>query len=322
MSEAVNRSESRRRRVAELRRARPRDPVLRGSLLLAISGVAYVWLLSGLDFGSLLEPRRLRNLERFALEVLPYPLRRGEGLGALPTWLWQRSMTAGPALWSTFLLSVAAIVPAAIVAAFTALGASRRLAVPEPFTPSRPRGSANPARRGSALGWSVQRGIIRGLWTLGRAIPEYIWAFFLVALFGPSAWPLILALAIHNAGILGRLGSEVVDDLDPAPAEALRALGAGRRQIAWVAVLPRALGRWLLFFFYRWETCVREATVLGMLGVASLGYWIEDARARGFLDHMLFLMSLAAGLVVLGDWLSDRIRLTLDADGTRPMKSR
>jgi phosphonate transport system permease protein len=81
-------------------------------------------------------------------------------------------------------------------------------------------------------------------------------------------------------------------------------LGASRRQIAALFLPPLALPRFLLYFFYRFETCVREATVLGMLGVVSLGYWIQDARARQHYDEMILFVALGAALVLLADVVS------------------
>ena len=147
---------------------------------------------------------------------------------------------------------------------------------------------------------ALTRALLIGL----RAIPEYVWAFLLLALFGPTAWPAVLALALHNAGILGRLGAEAVENVEPRLPRALRAAGASRLQIASVALAPAVLSRFLLYFFYRWETCVREATVLGTLGIVSLGYWIEDARTRGQPDTLLFFVLLGLGLVWAGDGLS------------------
>jgi phosphonate transport system permease protein len=129
-------------------------------------------------------------------------------------------------------------------------------------------------------------------------------AFLLLAVLGPTAWAAVLALAIHNLGILGRLNAETVENLPSRVPRALRALGAGRLQIAATALLPASMPRFLLYFFYRWETCVREATVLGMLGIVSLGYWIEDARARHHYDQMMLLVVLGAVLVVVGDAVS------------------
>ena len=78
-------------------------------------------------------------------------------------------------------------------------------------------------------------------------------------------------------------------------------------------VFPIALGRYLLYFFYRFETCIREATVLGMLGVVSLGFYISDARSKMYYDEMLFLVLLGAGIVLLSDLLSATARRYLRA---------
>ena len=75
-------------------------------------------------------------------------------------------------------------------------------------------------------------------------------------------------------------------------------------QIALAGIAPLSFGRFLLFTFYRWETCVREATVLGMLGMGSLGFWIQDARARNHYDAMFFFILAGAALVLIGDLVS------------------
>ena len=83
-----------------------------------------------------------------------------------------------------------------------------------------------------------------------RAIPEYIWAFLLLAVFGPTAWPLVLALAVHNLGVLGRLGAEAIENSDSSPLAGLRALGARRLQLVTSALFPLVSPRFLLFFLY------------------------------------------------------------------------
>jgi phosphonate transport system permease protein len=75
--------------------------------------------------------------------------------------------------------------------------------------------------------------------------------------------------------------------------------------------MPLVLGRFLMYFFYRFETCVREATVLGMLGVVSLGYWIQDARSKQFYDEMVFFVALGALIVLAADLLSAFARTSL-----------
>jgi phosphonate transport system permease protein len=285
-------------RVRALRRARPRSRFLRASVALLAALAAYAWLCGDVELPELLSARRRANLARFLTkEALPYPLRSGEGdLAALAGWaadLW--SARGRGALAATFWISALAIVLAGAAAALGAPLGARTLAARDPYLLS----AAGPRARGA--GWRAAGALVRLGFVLLRALPEYVLAFLLLAMLGSSAWPLVLALAFHNAGILGRLGSETLENLEAAPMRALALLGAGRTQIAWAALRPLALPRLLLYFFYRYETCVREATVLGMLGVVSLGYWLQDARARQRYDEMLFYVGLGALLVLLGD---------------------
>jgi phosphonate transport system permease protein len=125
----------------------------------------------------------------------------------------------------------------------------------------------------------------------------------------------VLALVIHNTGILGRLGGEIIDDLEPGPARSLRGIGASRPQVAVFALGPQAFNRGLIFFFVRLETAVREATVLGLLGVVSLGWFIQDARVRMQPGKMMVFVGLGAFIVLGIDGLSVWLRSWLRGNG-------
>lgn len=287
--------------IRRLRRERPRNRFGRYTAWALLALVLASWTFGGFSPAYLLEERRQANLERFLGELRPYPL-QGEAWdwGVAATWAAEIMREKGwAAAGKTLAISVAAIVLAGFVALFLCLPAVRSFANPEPYLPG-PR----PPSRGLRWAWSAAVGVSRSALIFLRSLPEYVWAFLLIALLGPSAWPAVLALAIHNSGILGKLGAEVVENLPSPRLGALRGLGARRAQIATTGIFPAILPRFLLFFFYRWETCVREATVLGMLGVVSLGFWIQDARARNHYDEMFFLILLGSALVLLGDFLS------------------
>lgn len=289
------------REIRRLYRQRPRSGLVRWSCVAFLGVVALSWIFGGFSLDELTSQRRLTNLHRFLQEVRPHPLQdQPFDLAVAGAWVGDMLRRRGwEAAGTTLALSVVAIGLAGLAALALSLPAARNVATPEPFLPT--AGGGSRARR---MGWSLLVGFSRGLLVLIRSIPEYLWAFFLLALLGPTPWPVILALALHNAGILGKLTAETVENVEPPPAAALCQLGAGRRQIACFALFPAVLPRFLLYFFYRWESCVREATVLGMLGIASLGYWIVDARARNHYDEMLFFVLLGAALVFVGDLLS------------------
>lgn len=285
-------------RVRELWRARPRSSLVHATILLLAGATAWVWLSGEVALEELFSARRTANLERFLTrDAIPFPLRDGGfSWAALRTWaaeiLEQRGWEAAAAtLW----ISVLAIVLAGALGIVLAPLAAHTLLDADPYADS---------SRDRGLGWRAATTATRALLIFLRAIPEYVWAFLLLAMLGPSAWPVVIALALHNAGILGRLGAETIENLDPHPLRALAATGAGRRRLFVAACLPLALPRLLLYFFYRFETCVREATVLGMLGTVSLGYWIQDSRGRQRYDEMLLFVALGAVLVVASDVVS------------------
>lgn len=297
-------------RVHELWRTRPRSPLLRGTALVLGLWTLYSWLSPEIAVGEFLTPRRWTNLRNFVSgELLPYPLRGPEGdPGELGPWL--RTLWAevgAESTLATLQISVLAIAIAALLAFPLATLSARNFATSTPFESDTLAG-----RSWREFTWTLVRRGARGLAILMRAIPEYILAFLLLAVLGPrNAWPAVLALAIHNGGILGRLGGEVIENVEPAPLRALSSMGSPRGGTLIFGLVPLTLGRHLLYFFYRFETCVREATVLGMLGVVSLGYWIQDARAKQYYDEMLLLVLCGSGLVLLADLISALARRSI-----------
>ena len=233
---------------------------------------------------------------------MPFPLREdGFSWSGLFDWIagiWSSVGRRGTL--ATLWIAVAAIVLASLFGILIAPLMARTLATRDPYL-------LGAAGRQGRTWWTVTS-LTRFFCVLLRAIPEYVWAFFLVAMLPGSAWPAVLALAVHNGGILGRLYGDTMENLEAAPLRSLRMLGAERRKIFVLAAVPLGLPRMLLYFFYRFETCVREATVLGMLGVVSLGYFVKEARTRHFYDEMLLLVAFGGGIVLLADLLSYMVR--------------
>ena len=104
-----------------------------------------------------------------------------------------------------------------------------------------------------------------------RAIPELVWAALMVlaAGLGPNAGT--LALALHTAGVLGRLFAEALENTPAEPADAVRLAGGG-----WVAAfcygtLPGVWPQLVAYTLYRWENNIRMASVLGFVGAGGLG---------------------------------------------------
>lgn len=289
--------------IRSLHRARPRSRLLRGTTLFFGLAVVAVWLSGEIDAGDLFTQRRYRNLMRFlTIEAVPFPMRE-EGAATLPVfWSWVSGIwvdRGAAATLSTLWLALAAIVLAAGFGTLISPLAARTLATPQPYL------LEDRTRRGP---WMLVSGGSRLVCASMRAMPEYVLAFFLVNLLPFTAWPAVLALALHNGGILGRLYGDTIENLDPQPLRAWSMLGGQRAALASLAAIPSAVPRYLLYFFYRFETCVREATVLGMLGVASLGSEVVEVQASHFYDELILLIAFGVGIVLLGDLASHLAR--------------
>jgi phosphonate transport system permease protein len=291
--------------IRQLAARRPTSSFLRLSGLALLIIVVVAWLTADFRLSELISPRRLANVQRFMGELKPQPLQGRP-------WDWQIALQwlgtlmatkGGLAVAHTIAISITAVVLAGLIAAPLAFPASRSFTTASPYLPHAHR----PSRLASLL-WSGVVTVTRACLIFLRAVPEYIWAFLLIAVLGPTQWAAVFALALHNAGILAKLNAEAIENLEPASLASLRALGAHRYQIALAGIMPALGPRALLFFFYRWETCVREATVLGILGIVSLGYYIQDARSRQYYDVMFVLILLSSIVVLVGDLLSSAAR--------------
>jgi len=282
--------------IRVLRARRSRDPFLRASLLVF---AAILCAAIGLgDFGWDFSQQRSRNLTRFAEEMRPFPLQHVPW-DTRVAWQWSTELFSdrgATAAAQTLAISLVAISIAGLIGLALSLPAARTFARPDAWSRASP--DSRPLAR---MAWTSLYVTTRAVLIALRSMPEYVWAFLLLAALGPTPWVAVCALAFHNVGTLGRLGAETVENAEPRVFESLRGLGAGRFQIVAFGLWPQLLPRFLLFHFYRWETCVREATVLGMLGIASLGFWIDDARARGHTDELVFWVLLGSVIVLVGD---------------------
>ncbi|SDK18203.1 phosphonate ABC transporter, permease protein PhnE [Sediminibacillus albus] len=104
-----------------------------------------------------------------------------------------------------------------------------------------------------------------------RTFPELVMALLFIKVVGPGSFAGVLALGLHSIGMLGKLFSEEVENIDLGPSEALKATGARPLQILWFAVFPQVLPGFISYTLYRFEINLRSASVLGIIGAGGIG---------------------------------------------------
>lgn len=230
----------------------------------------------------------LANLTRFLfVDIVPAPLRTGD-LTAAQTWsnlaAWLKPLVfsqALPGLLQTFILAQIALVSAALISLVVFPFVSRRFS-----------------------GWAGQPAG-RVLLVVARSTPEYMMAYVLLQVLGPSMLPAIIALAIHNGGIVGYLMGRHADELAMRP-DAPRGLNLYAYE-----VLPRLYGQFMAYMLYRWEVIVRESAIFGILGVVTLGYHVDAAISELRLDAAVVLIMFTVLFSAAIDLLSRRLRASL-----------
>ena len=152
-----------------------------------------------------------------------------------------------------------------------------------------------------------------------RAFPELIIALFLIFVLGTSPVPAMIAVAFHTSGALGKLFSEVNENIDRKPIEGLKACGANWVQRLRYAVIPQVAPNYMSYFLLRLEINVRASAILGFVGAGGIGSELRRTIGwgKGAGDETAALFVLLFLSIVVIDQLSSYLRRQLVGSDAR-----
>ncbi len=149
---------------------------------------------------------------------------------------------------------------------------------------------------------------VRRLMDAARAINEMVFAMIFVVAVGLGPFAGVLALFVHTTGVLAKLFSEAVEAVDPQPVEGIRATGASWLEEVIFGVIPQVFPLWISYALYRFESNIRSATVVGMVGAGGIGVILWEL-IRGFeFSKTAAVMLIIIGVVIIFDLLSQILR--------------
>lgn len=155
--------------------------------------------------------------------------------------------------------------------------------------------------------WYVHQPM-RRLMDAFRAINEMVFAMLFVVAVGLGPFAGVLALFIHTTGVLAKLFSEAVEAVDPRPVEGIRATGASWLQEVVFGVIPQVMPLWVSYSLYRFESNVRSATVLGIVGAGGIGQVLwENIRGFYYAETAAVMLIIIISVSLL-DVVSQRLR--------------
>ncbi|MDY7079971.1 MAG: phosphonate ABC transporter, permease protein PhnE [Chloroflexota bacterium] len=150
--------------------------------------------------------------------------------------------------------------------------------------------------------------ITRLIMNVNRAIPDIIFALVFVAAVGLGPFGGVLALAVGSIGFMGKLYAESIEAIDPQQVLAVRATGANRLQTFLYGVVPQALPLIASYSLLLFESNVRSATILGLVGAGGVGFTIHKYLSLFQYRYLTGALILITITVTVVDRVSDRLR--------------
>ncbi|MBC8587156.1 phosphonate ABC transporter, permease protein PhnE [Paratissierella segnis] len=147
--------------------------------------------------------------------------------------------------------------------------------------------------------------ILTAVFSFFRTIPGLIWAALLVSIFSIGKFSGIVALTIIAFLMSLKLFREYIESINENQLNSTISVGANSMQVLRYCVLPHILELSVSVFFNVFETNIRSATILGLVGAGGIGQimWRDLNHLRydnlGTLILILFLTIFLIDLISL-----------------------
>ena len=240
-------------------------------LLLFIFGWWYIFAIDGASISSIFTERNLEFTKNFISNLF--------GVGNdQPAFLraeaWQEALAR---TWDTIVMSILAVVMAMLGVVIFVIPTIRQVFTSKDQKP----GALN----------KILSFVVKALFTFTRAVPELLWAILLIFIMQPGLLTGALALALNHFGILGKITTEQIENVDNRSFRNLKTTGASDFQVLIYGVIPSIMPKFLGSVFYRWEEIIRASVVVGFVGTGGLGQALQVSMAwRQFTTVLLYLI--------------------------------
>lgn len=264
--------------------APPRRTWTRWSLLLGVPGLAAAWWWTGATFSGLADPQTWELTRALLADLVPPGLPDGGATALLAS------------VVDTLVMAVLAMAGAVLLTLLLAPWAAAAT--------GSSRGSSWPARALRSAARLVARTLLLAL----RSVPPTVWAVLALFVFFPGVVPGAVALGLYAGGILGRLVAEAWESVDRRPRDALVRAGTAPWRAGLLAVVPPSAQQLSTYTLYRFEVCVRDTAVVGVVGAAGLGRLLGEGLASFRFPVVATVLLASFAVSVAVELLSRRLR--------------
>ncbi|MAC82331.1 MAG: phosphonate ABC transporter, permease protein PhnE [Rhodobacteraceae bacterium] len=160
--------------------------------------------------------------------------------------------------------------------------------------------------------------IARRYLEIARTVPDIVWALIFVYCFSVGPMAGVLAIGLHATGALGKLYSEVNENIQMGPLDGVKAAGGSWFDQIRYGAVPQVMPNIVSYTLLRFEINVRSSSIIGYVGAGGLGQ--EFRTAMSFQEYTdlsaLFLIILVTVSVI--DYGSEKLRHRIIGLDARP----
>lgn len=150
--------------------------------------------------------------------------------------------------------------------------------------------------------------ITRRILEFFRGVPEIIFAILFVWALGIGPIAGIIAMILHTTGALGKLFSEVHENSDNKPIEALRSSGGNWLSEMKFGLIPQVLPNLISYILLRFEINIRASTILGFVGAGGIGQELYLVINFNYYEEVSAIILLIIFTVISIDLISEYLR--------------
>jgi phosphonate transport system permease protein len=152
---------------------------------------------------------------------------------------------------------------------------------------------------------------LRRLFDGFRGVDQLIWALAFVRAVGLGPLAGVMALFMSDVAVLSKLYAEAIENADAKQREGITAAGGSPLLGIRFGLLPQVLPVMFAQALYAFESNVRSASILGVVGAGGIGLQIaERIKVRSW-DQVAFIIILILITVAVIDLVSSRVRRRL-----------
>jgi phosphonate transport system permease protein len=144
-----------------------------------------------------------------------------------------------------------------------------------------------------------------------RGVDALVWALVFVRAVGLGPLAGVLAIATTDIGILSKLFAEAIENVDRKQVDGVQATGANAVQRVRFGIIPQVLPIMVSNALYMFESNVRSATILGIVGAGGIGFHLSDRIRAHRWEEVGFIIIMIIVFVALIDFISHLIRSRL-----------